>query len=113
MRLYITTGKGKPNPKEGEGFNAEIIEKWKLNNKEANAKDFEVTFLIDQSSKEIFNAITNVRGWWSGLHSEEIEGSSNKLNDEFTFRAGGGAHYSKQKLVEVIPDKKVVWLCNG
>ena len=27
---YITTGKGQPNPKEGEGFNAEIVEKWKL-----------------------------------------------------------------------------------
>jgi hypothetical protein len=26
----ITTGKGQPNPKEGEGFNAEIVEKWKL-----------------------------------------------------------------------------------
>ncbi len=26
----ITTGKGMPNPAEGEGFNAEIVEKWKL-----------------------------------------------------------------------------------
>jgi len=26
----ITTGKGEPNPKEGEGFNAEIVERWKL-----------------------------------------------------------------------------------
>ena len=26
----ITIGKGQPNPKEGDGFNAEIVEKWKL-----------------------------------------------------------------------------------
>ena len=68
------------------------------------------TYLVDKSPDEVFNAITNVREWWSGLYSEEIEGSSNKLNDEFTFRAEGGAHYSKQKLIESIPDKKVVWL---
>lgn len=26
----ITTGKGNPNPAEGEGFNAQLAEKWKL-----------------------------------------------------------------------------------
>jgi hypothetical protein len=27
---YITTGEGQPNPKDSDGFNAEIVEKWKL-----------------------------------------------------------------------------------
>jgi hypothetical protein len=27
----ITTGRGEPNPKEGEGFNKELADKWKLN----------------------------------------------------------------------------------
>lgn len=72
--------------------------------------DFTTNILVDKTPKEVFNAIKDVRGWWSGLYSEEIEGSTDNLNDEFTFRAGGGAHYSKQKLIELIPDKKIVWL---
>lgn len=72
--------------------------------------DFTITLVVDQTQEEVFNAITNVRGWWSGFYSEEITGNTEKQNDEFSFRAGGGAHYSKQKLIEVIPGKKIVWL---
>ncbi|MEO8147956.1 MAG: SRPBCC domain-containing protein [Bacteroidia bacterium] len=70
------------------------------------------TFSLESSEtpKEIFETLLNVRSWWFGLYSETIEGSTNKLNEEFTFSAGGGMHYSKQKLVELIPNKKIVWL---
>jgi hypothetical protein len=73
-------------------------------------QNFTTTLLLDQTPGEVFNAVTNVRGWWSGLYGEEIKGGTEKLNDEFTFAAGEGAHYSKQKLIEVVPGKKVVWL---
>src|SRR5688500_14317748 len=67
--------------------------------------DFTTTLIVDQAPKEVFNAITNVRGWWS----EGIEGKTEKLNDEFIFEVKN-VHYSKQRVTEVVPDKKVVWL---
>ena len=67
--------------------------------------DFSTTILVDQAPDEVFNAINNVRGWWQG----EIEGNTSHLNDEFTYRMED-FHFSRQKLVEVIPGKKVVWL---
>ncbi len=74
------------------------------------AKDFTVAVVVNESPRQVFNAVLNVRQWWQGLYSEEIRGGTTRLNDEFTFRAGDGAHYSRQKLTDVIPDKKVAWL---
>jgi hypothetical protein len=73
-------------------------------------KNFTTIFESDQTPEEVFNAVRNVREWWSGYYSEDITGDTKELNDEFSFRAGDGAHYSKQKLVEVVPNKKIVWL---
>jgi hypothetical protein len=73
--------------------------------KKMNTPDFTTTILVDQTPKAAFNAVNNVRGWWS----EEIEGSTDKLNAEFTYRYQD-IHRCKMKLIEFIPDKKVVWL---
>jgi hypothetical protein len=67
-------------------------------------KDCTATFTVDQTREEVFNAINNVRGWWSG----EIQGDTDKLGAEFTFRVQD-VHRSKQKITEFIPGKKVVW----
>ena len=67
--------------------------------------DFTTTIVVDQTPKEAFDAINNPQDWWSG----EIKGSTEKLNDEFTYRYKE-LHFSKQRIVEMISDQKVVWL---
>ncbi|MEO6286976.1 MAG: SRPBCC domain-containing protein [Dyadobacter sp.] len=67
--------------------------------------DFTTSILVDQTAEEAFNAVNNVRGWWS----EEIEGSTDKLGDVFKYHYED-VHRCQMKLVEVIPNKKVVWL---
>src|SRR4030095_11384974 len=60
---------------------------------------------VGKSPKDVFTQINDVSKWWT----KDFEGSSTKLNDEFVI-CHPGRHYSKQKLVEYIPDQKVVWL---
>jgi predicted phosphohydrolase len=68
-------------------------------------QDLTVTILVDKTAKEAFDAITNVRGWWS----EEVNGGTEKLNDEFTYKFRD-LHRCTMTLTEVTPNQKVVWL---
>jgi len=67
-------------------------------------KDFTTTILVDNTPEEVFDAINNVRGWWS----EEIDGSTDKLNSEFDYHYED-VHRCKIKIIELVPNKKVVW----
>ena len=66
--------------------------------------DFTTTLLVDQSPTDAFNAIINPRAWWS----QQIDGGTSKLNDEFTYHYKD-VHRCKMKLTEVVPGQKVVW----
>jgi len=91
LRNFITASKAQPNQREA----VQVV----------RHQDFTTSFSVDQTPEEAFAAINNVRGWWS----EEIEGGTDKLNDEFTYRYKD-VHHCKIKLTEVIPGKRVVWL---
>jgi hypothetical protein len=67
--------------------------------------NFSTTILVDNSKEKVFNAINDVRSWWQG----EVEGNAAALNDEFSYRVPG-IHFSKQKIIEFIPNEKIEWL---
>jgi len=66
--------------------------------------NFTISMLVDKNPQEVYDTINNVRGWWS----ETVEGITDQLNGEFIYRHKD-MHYSRQKLVELMPAKKIVW----
>ena len=73
-------------------------------------QDYTATIVVNASTERVFNCINNVSEWWT----ENLEGSSSKLGDEFKVLFGGDT-FVTHKLVEVISEKKVIWLvtdCN-
>jgi hypothetical protein len=75
-------------------------------------KSYGINLEVVSTPKEVFDHINDVPKWWlklAGGTRTEFEGKSSKLNDEFVLRHGD-AHYSKHRLIEVIHDKKIVWL---
>lgn len=70
-----------------------------------NNNNYSTTLTIDAHAHEVFNRINEVDKWWT----DELKGSSKKLNDEFTVQFAD-MHVSTQKIVELIPSKKITWL---
>ncbi|HEX3385147.1 MAG TPA: SRPBCC domain-containing protein, partial [Mucilaginibacter sp.] len=68
-------------------------------------QSFTISITIDGSPQEVLDRIHQVPKWWT----EDFEGSNTKLGDEFVIHHPG-AHYSKQRVTEAVPGKKMVWL---
>ena len=63
-----------------------------------------VSISVTKTPQEVFQAINDVRGWWIG----EIEGDADNVGSEFTY-SYKDFHRTTQKVIEQIPQKKVVW----
>lgn len=69
-----------------------------------NDQNYTTAIVVDQTPEEVFAAINNVRGWWTG----DIEGDTDKLGAEFTYRYED-AHRSTHKITELSPGRRVRW----
>jgi len=76
-----------------------------MTDKNYKAANYTVEIEVAKSPDDVFNHVIDLSKWWP----EEFEGESIKLNTEFVFRTGD-SHYSKNKVVEFVPNKKVVWV---
>jgi hypothetical protein len=70
----------------------------------ARNASFTAAFAVDQTPEEVFQAINNVRGWWS----EDIEGGTDKSGGEFTYRYQE-AHRCRIKVTELVAGERVAW----
>lgn len=66
--------------------------------------DYTISLEVDESPQEVFNAINNVRGWWSA----EIEGPTDQLGAMFKFHYKD-SHRSTQRITALVPGRKVAW----
>lgn len=66
--------------------------------------DFTTTLLVKAAPHQVFNAVNNVRGWWS----ENIEGDTDKPDAVFDYHYQD-VHICKIHITEFVPGKKAAW----
>jgi hypothetical protein len=76
-----------------------------MTNRNYKAAYYTAEIELAKSPEDVFNHLINLSRWWP----EDFEGKSINLNTEFVFKTGDG-HYSKNKVIEFMQDKKVAWV---
>lgn len=69
-----------------------------------STQHYTASFMVDQSPQDVFDAINNVRGWWS----QAEEGDTDKLGAVF-YHHYQDVHRCTLKITELLLGKKVVW----
>lgn len=68
-------------------------------------QSFTTTFWVDRTPQAAFEAITDVRGWWS----QEVEGVTDRVGGEFEHHYKD-IHRCTIRVTELVPGRKVTWL---
>ncbi|MES9539511.1 MULTISPECIES: SRPBCC domain-containing protein [unclassified Actinomadura] len=69
-----------------------------------SSQNYTTSFTVDRTPQEVFEAITDVRGWWS----QEIEGVTDQVGGEFDHRFKD-VHRCRIRVTELVPGRKVAW----
>jgi len=72
----------------------------------ANSQSYTATIEVAKPPPHVFECIRDVSKWWGG---KDLSGTTRLLNDEFIIKHGD-VHYSKQRMIDVVPSQRVVWL---
>jgi hypothetical protein len=67
-------------------------------------QNFTTTIVVSQTAQQVFDAVNNVRGWWT----ENIEGHTDQLNSTYLYWYKD-VHRCKIKVTALVPGKKVEW----
>jgi uncharacterized protein YndB with AHSA1/START domain len=72
-------------------------------------QSYTTTLTVDRTPEEVFDAINDVRGWWS----EEVEGPTDQVGSSFRYRGHDEAdtveHLATIRVEELVPGRTVVW----
>ncbi|MDB5255884.1 MAG: hypothetical protein JWM14_579 [Chitinophagaceae bacterium] len=66
---------------------------------------YTVSIEVTKSANVVFNRLIKLSKWWA----EEFVGEELRINAEFILKIGS-EHFSRNKVIEFIPDKKFAWL---
>jgi hypothetical protein len=69
------------------------------------SSDLTMSFTVEQTPQQVFDAVNDVRGWWSG----NIVGDTSVLGAEWTYSVPD-IHFSKLRVTELVPAERVSWL---
>ncbi len=67
--------------------------------------DLTMSFTVEQTPQEVFDAVTDVRSWWSG----SIVGDTTTLGAEWVYTVPD-IHFSKFRTTRLEPGSRVEWL---
>jgi uncharacterized protein YndB with AHSA1/START domain len=71
----------------------------------ATASDFTAAFTVDRTPQEVYDAVVDVRSWWS----QEVTGDTDRAGAEFVYRYQD-VHRCRVRVTDLAPGRKVAWL---